>query len=77
MKFFFFFLNVLIFLYCVIAQSSIVYDENQKSTQFHFALWTVIVLVSIFALGTYATFRISYTKDSLLYSKINTSNHGK
>ncbi|CRG93711.1 conserved Plasmodium protein, unknown function [Plasmodium gallinaceum] len=77
MKLFFFFFNILVFLYRINAQLSEVYDENQKSTQFHFALWTVLVLISAFILGTYATFQIAYTKDSLLYSKINTSNNGK
>ncbi|SCO93248.1 conserved Plasmodium protein, unknown function, partial [Plasmodium malariae] len=57
--------------------TGVVYDENQKSVQFHITLWIVITCIIAFLLGTYATLEISKTKDSLLYSKINTSNNAK
>ncbi|SCP05133.1 conserved Plasmodium protein, unknown function [Plasmodium ovale] len=57
--------------------SGVVYDENQKGVQFHITLWIVLTLIIAFLLGTYATFQISNTKDSLLYSKINTSSNAK
>ncbi|KOB58802.1 hypothetical protein PFHG_00550 [Plasmodium falciparum HB3] len=55
-------------------ENSVVYDGNRKSVQFHITLWIVITFIVAFLLGTYATYRISHTKDSLLYSKINASN---
>ncbi|SOV74671.1 conserved Plasmodium protein, unknown function [Plasmodium sp. gorilla clade G3] len=78
MKFLFRYLYyILVYIYFVSAQSGVVYDENQKSVQFHITLWIVITFIAAFLLGTYATYRISHTKDSLLYSKINTSSNTK
>ncbi|ANQ08875.1 Uncharacterized protein PCOAH_00035470 [Plasmodium coatneyi] len=59
------------------AQTGVVYDENQANVQFHVTLWIVLTLITAFILGTYATFQIANTKDSLLYSKINTSSNQK
>ncbi|KYO01827.1 hypothetical protein PGSY75_0613100 [Plasmodium gaboni] len=78
MKFLFSYLYyILVYIYFVSAQSGVVYDENQKSVQFHITLWIVITFIVAFLLGTYATYRISHTKDSLLYSKINASSNTK
>ncbi|KYO01015.1 hypothetical protein PRSY57_0611800 [Plasmodium reichenowi] len=78
MKFLFRYLYyILVYIYFVSAQSGVVYDENQKSVQFHITLWIVITFIVAFLLGTYATYRISHTEDSLLYSKINASSNTK
>ncbi|CAC9696210.1 conserved Plasmodium protein, unknown function [Plasmodium sp. DRC-Itaito] len=78
MKFLFRYLYyILVYIYFVSAQSGVVYDENQKSVQFHITLWIIITFIVAFLLGTYATYRISHTKDSLLYSKINASSNTK
>ncbi|GAW81892.1 hypothetical protein, conserved [Plasmodium gonderi] len=74
---FFVVLSAFLSLYFVEAQSGVVYDENQKNIQFHVTLWITLTLIMAFLIGVYATFQISNTKDSLLYSKINTSSNQK
>ncbi|VWU49060.1 conserved protein, unknown function, partial [Hepatocystis sp. ex Piliocolobus tephrosceles] len=54
-----------------------VYDENQKGLQVHMILWIVLSMIVALILGIYALFEIANTKDSLLYSKISTSNTTK
>ncbi|EAA16821.1 hypothetical protein, partial [Plasmodium yoelii yoelii] len=48
--------------------TAVVYDENQTSTQIS------ITFVVAFLSGIYGIFQVANTKDSLLYSKIGTSN---
>ncbi|CDU15959.1 conserved Plasmodium protein, unknown function [Plasmodium yoelii] len=72
--FFLFLYNIILSLCFASAQTAVVYDENQTSTQFHIILWISITFVVAFLSGIYGIFQVANTKDSLLYSKIGTSN---